>query len=69
MEGILSPTAPFKSIKIFILDAARNDCRVHQLDFIGCFLQANVHFCKTFPDGSFVKYIAYVDGKLLFWKQ
>ncbi len=37
-----SPTARFRSLKIFLTDAARNRCRVHHLDFVGAFLQANV---------------------------
>jgi hypothetical protein len=36
-----SPTAPFRSLKMFLADAARNIYRVHQLDFVGAFLQAN----------------------------
>ncbi len=27
---------------MFLADAARNRCRVHQLDFVGAFLQGNV---------------------------
>jgi hypothetical protein len=27
---------------MFLADAARNRCRVYQLDFVGTFLQANV---------------------------
>jgi hypothetical protein len=42
MEDSWSPTAPFRSLKMFLADAARNKCRVYQLDFIGAFLQANV---------------------------
>jgi hypothetical protein len=42
MEDSWSPTAPFRSLKMFLADAARNRCRVHQLDFVGAFLQANV---------------------------
>jgi hypothetical protein len=42
MEDSWSPTAPFRSLKISLPDAARNRCRVHQLDFVGAFLQANV---------------------------
>jgi hypothetical protein len=37
-----SPTAYFRSLKMFLADAARNRCRVHQQDFMGTFLQANV---------------------------
>jgi hypothetical protein len=32
MEDSWSPTAPFRSLKMFLTDAARNRCRVHQLD-------------------------------------
>jgi hypothetical protein len=42
MEDSWSPTAPFRYLKMFLADAARNKCRVYQLDFIGAFLQANV---------------------------
>jgi hypothetical protein len=42
MEDSWSPTAPFRSLKMFLADAARSRCRVHQLDFVGAFLQANV---------------------------
>ncbi len=41
MEDSWPPTAPFRSLKMFLADAARNRCRVHQLDFVGAFLQAN----------------------------
>ncbi len=42
MEDSLWSTAPLRSHKMFLADAARNRCRVHQLDFVGAFLQANV---------------------------
>jgi hypothetical protein len=42
MEDSWSPTAPFRALKMFLAGAARNKCRVYQLDFIGAFLQANV---------------------------
>ncbi len=42
MEDSWSPTAPFRSLKMFLADAARNRCRVHHLDFVGAFLQANI---------------------------
>ncbi len=42
MENSWSPKAPFRSLKMFLADAARNRCTVHQLDFVGAFLQANV---------------------------
>ncbi len=41
MEDSWSPTAPFRSLNIFLADATRNKCRVYQLDFIGAFLQPN----------------------------
>jgi hypothetical protein len=130
MEDSWSPTAPFRSLKMFLADAARNRCRVHRLDFVGAFLQANVRgrifvtlpkvygdiwpefkdyfgrplrlvksmygmtysgkywyldlkdwlheeeltqsraspcfFRKVYPDGSFVKLVAYGDDKLFF---
>ena len=31
-----------RTLKYFLADAAKNKARVHQLDFIGAFLQANV---------------------------
>ena len=31
-----------RTFKYFLIDAAENKARVHQLDFIGSFLQANV---------------------------
>ncbi len=42
MENSWSPTAPFGSLKMFLADAARNICRVYQLDFVVAFLQANL---------------------------
>jgi hypothetical protein len=42
VEDSWSPTALFRSLKMFLADAARNRCRIHQLDFVGAFLQANV---------------------------
>jgi hypothetical protein len=41
MEDSWSPTASFRSLKLFSADTARNRYRVHQLDFVGAFLQAN----------------------------
>ncbi len=38
MEDSWSPTAPFRSLKMFLADAARNSCRVHLLDFVGVIL-------------------------------
>ena len=37
-----SPTASMRTLKYFLADAAKNRARVHQLDFIGAFLQTNV---------------------------
>ena len=37
-----SPTASMRTLKYFLADAAKHKSRVHQLDFIGAFLQANV---------------------------
>ena len=37
-----SPTASMGTLKYFLSDAAKNKERVHQLYFIGAFLQANV---------------------------
>ena len=36
------PTASMRTLKYFLADAAKHKARVHQLDFIGAFLQANV---------------------------
>ena len=37
-----SPTASMSTLKYFLGDAAKHKARVHQLDFIGAFLQAKV---------------------------
>ena len=37
-----SPTSSMRTLKYFLADAAKNKTRVHQLDFIGSFLQAKV---------------------------
>ena len=37
-----SPTASMRNLKYFVADAAKHKARVHQLDFIGSFLQAKV---------------------------
>ena len=37
-----SPTAPMRNLKYFLADAAKHKTGVHQLDFIGAFLQAKV---------------------------
>ena len=44
-----SPRASMRTLKYFLADAAKHKARVHQLDFIGAFLQANV------KDRAFVK--------------
>ena len=38
-----SPTASMRTLKYFLADAAKHKARVHQLDFIGSFLQAKVN--------------------------
>ena len=51
-----SPTASMRTLKYFLADAAKHKTRVHQLDFIGAFLQAKV------KNRVFVKlYIRYKD--------
>ena len=37
-----SPTSSMRTLKYFQADAAKHKARVHQLDFIGAFLQAKV---------------------------
>ena len=37
-----SPIASMRTLKYFLADAEKHKARVHQLDFIGAFLQANV---------------------------
>ena len=37
-----SPTAFMRNLKYFLADTAKHKARVHQLDFIGAFLQAKV---------------------------
>ena len=37
-----SPTASMRTLKYILADAAKHKARVHQLDFIGAFLQAKV---------------------------
>ena len=37
-----SPTASMRTLEYFLAYAAKHKARVHQLDFIGAFLQANV---------------------------
>ena len=38
----LSPTASMRTLKYFLADEAKHKARVHQLDFIGAFLQVKV---------------------------
>ena len=59
-----SPTASMRTLKYFLADAAKHKARVHQLYFIGAFLQAKVKnrvfvkldiiFIDYFPE--YVKY-------------
>ena len=37
-----SPTASMRNLKYYLADATKHIARVHQLDFIGAFLQAEV---------------------------
>ena len=37
-----SPTASMRTLKYFLADAAKHKTRVHQIDFIGAFLQVKV---------------------------
>ena len=37
-----SPTASIRTLKYFLADSAKHKTRVHQLDFIGAFLQTKV---------------------------
>jgi hypothetical protein len=59
-EDKWSPTAFFRTMKMFLADASRHKARVRQLDFIGAFLQAKVHsrvficmpasYCEIWPE-------------------
>ena len=42
VEDTWSPTASIRTLKYFLADTAKHKSRVHQLDFIGSFLQAKV---------------------------
>ena len=42
VEDDWSPTASMRTLNYFLSDAAKNKARVHQLYFIGAFLQAKV---------------------------
>ena len=35
------PNSIYENLKYFLADAAKHKARVHQIDFIGAFLQAN----------------------------
>ena len=37
-----SPTASMRTLKYFLADATKHKTRVHQLDFIGAFLQEKI---------------------------
>ena len=37
-----SPTTSMRTLKYYLADATKHKARVHQLDFIGAFLQAKV---------------------------
>ena len=51
-----SPTASMRTLKYFLANAAKHKARVHQLDFIGAFLQEKV------KNRVFLKlYIIYTD--------
>ena len=47
---IWSPTAPIRTLKDFLEYVAKHKSWLHQLDFIGAFVQANV------KNGYFVKF-------------
>ena len=38
-----SPTASMRTLKYFLVDEAKHKARIHQLDFIGAFLQAKLN--------------------------
>ena len=38
-----SPTASMRTLNYFLADVAKHKSRVHELDFIGAFLKANVN--------------------------
>jgi hypothetical protein len=42
-EDKWSPTTSFRALKIFLAHASYLRVRIHQLDFVGAFLQAKVH--------------------------
>ena len=69
----LSPTAYMITLKYFLVDAAKYRARVHQLDFIGAFLQVkvknrvfvilNIRYAAYFPE-----YVQYFGRALNFFK-
>ena len=65
-----SPTPSMRTFKYFLADAAKYKARVHQLDFIGAFLQSNVKnrvFVKS--DTSYAAYFPDTHKVLcVFWK-
>ena len=66
-----SPTAYMRTLNYFLADTAKHRARVHQLDFIGAFLQAKVKnrvFVKLdmrYAD-YFPKYVQYFGRALKF---
>ena len=68
-----SPTESMRTLKYFLADAAKHKSRVHQLDFIGAFLQAkvknrvfiilNMRYADYFPE-----YVQYFGRALKFLK-
>ena len=68
-----SPTASMRTLKYFISDTAKHKAKVHQLDFIGAFLQAKVKnrvFVKLdmrYAD-YFPEYAQYFGRALIFLK-
>ena len=68
-----SPTASMRNLKYLLADAAKHKARVHQLDFIGAFLQAKVKnrfFVKLdirYTD-YFPEYAKYFGRALIFLK-
>ena len=63
-----SPTASMRTLKYFLSDTAKHKARVHQLDFIGAFLQSKVKnrvFCQV---GNEIYILFYRVCKVL-WKR
>ena len=72
-----SPIASIKTLKYFLAESAKHKARVHQLDFIGVFLQAKVknrvfvksdmRYADYFPEyaqyfGRALKLLKYIYG-------